>query len=117
MKTSLIPFLNLSHVHCMYIFRVTLNPIEVVFVVAFCCLIYSYKNRTQDIKKIINGSLNYIIMVSSSSSSSSSRLFYWIILKKPTCSELAQPRASTVDGKLYGRNDVFLLLVRTNIFS
>ena len=32
-------------------------------------------------------------------------------------SELAQPRASAVDGKLYGRNDVFLLLVRTNIFS
>ena len=36
---------------------------------------------------------------------------------KSIYSELAQPRASAVDGKLYGRNDVFLLLVRTNIFS
>ena len=32
-------------------------------------------------------------------------------------SELVQTRASAFDGKLYGRNDVFLLLVRTNIFS
>ena len=38
-------------------------------------------------------------------------------LLKRYYSELAQPRASAVDGKLYGRNDVFLLLVRTNIFS
>ena len=62
---------------------VTFCPIEVVLVVVFCCLIYSYKNRTQEIKQnnnIINGSLTFISIVSNNSSSS--RPFYWIIFKE-----------------------------------